>query len=139
MRRGNVIEIFGSCAAEFGDRSAIEHAGRKLTYAELDARSHSLANYLIARARRRRPAGPCSSHTPRCHHVQPLHSKAASSSSLDPAAGEEARADAVARRAALFIVEPKFIDSSYGSVGLRDLNFSPGAERDARGNGHAIG
>ncbi len=33
MRRGNVIELFGNCAAEFGDRTALEHAGRELTYA----------------------------------------------------------------------------------------------------------
>lgn len=43
----NVQEMFSRIAAEFGPRLAIERGGRRFTYAELEAESNRLANFLV--------------------------------------------------------------------------------------------
>jgi amino acid adenylation domain-containing protein len=43
----SVQEMFSRTAAEFGPRTAIERGGRGVSYAELEAESNRLANYLL--------------------------------------------------------------------------------------------
>lgn len=45
----SVQEMFSRTAAEFGSRTAIERGGRRMTYAELEAESNRLANFLLER------------------------------------------------------------------------------------------
>jgi amino acid adenylation domain-containing protein len=45
----SVQQLFSRTAAEFGSRVAIERGGRRVTYAELEAESNRLANYLLER------------------------------------------------------------------------------------------
>jgi amino acid adenylation domain-containing protein len=45
----SVQEMFSRTAAEFGPQVAIEHGGRPVTYAKLEAESNRLANFLLER------------------------------------------------------------------------------------------
>src|SRR5262245_52672632 len=45
----SVQEMFSRTAAEFGSRTAIERGGRRMNYAELEAESNRLANFLLER------------------------------------------------------------------------------------------
>src|SRR5689334_23078635 len=49
MKFESVQELFSRTAAEFGPRVAIEHGGRRIAYAELEAESNRLANFLLER------------------------------------------------------------------------------------------
>src|SRR5690242_5544843 len=44
----SVQDLFSRMAAEFGPHVAIERGGRRVTYAELEAESNRLANFLLA-------------------------------------------------------------------------------------------
>jgi amino acid adenylation domain-containing protein len=48
----SVQDLFSRMAAEFGPRVAIERGGRRVTYAELEAESNRLANFLLAGAQK---------------------------------------------------------------------------------------
>jgi amino acid adenylation domain-containing protein len=48
MSNESVQEMFGRVAAEFGPQVAIDGAGRRVTYATLEAESNRLANFLLA-------------------------------------------------------------------------------------------
>ncbi|HEX8560263.1 MAG TPA: amino acid adenylation domain-containing protein [Pyrinomonadaceae bacterium] len=47
MRHESVQEMFSRVAADAGTRAAVERGGRRLTYAQLEAESKRLANFLI--------------------------------------------------------------------------------------------
>jgi amino acid adenylation domain-containing protein len=47
MKHSSVQEMVSAVAAEFGPQVAIEHGGHTLTYAELEAESNRLANFLL--------------------------------------------------------------------------------------------
>jgi amino acid adenylation domain-containing protein len=47
MSYESVQEMFSRVAAEFGPQTAIERAGRRVTYANLEAESNRLANFLL--------------------------------------------------------------------------------------------
>ena len=48
MSYESVQEMFSRVAVEFGSQTAIERAGRRVTYANLEAESNRLANFLLA-------------------------------------------------------------------------------------------
>ena len=48
MSNESVQELFSRTAAEFGSQVAIERGGRRISYAELEAESNRLANFLLA-------------------------------------------------------------------------------------------
>src|SRR5215213_3245733 len=47
MKNESVQEMFSRSAAEFGSQVAIDRSGRRVTYAELEAESNRLANFLL--------------------------------------------------------------------------------------------
>jgi amino acid adenylation domain-containing protein len=47
MKYQGVQEMFSKAAKKFGKRAAIEVAGKRMTYAELEAQANNLANFLI--------------------------------------------------------------------------------------------
>src|SRR5215470_169692 len=49
MKHESIQELFGRTADRCGDRVAAEGGGKSVTYAELEAESNRLANFLLAR------------------------------------------------------------------------------------------
>ena len=49
MSYESVQEMFSRMAVAFGPQAAIEHGARRVTYADLEAESNRLANFLLAR------------------------------------------------------------------------------------------
>src|ERR1041385_3733198 len=47
MKYRSVQEMFSDAAATFGPRAAIAHGGHTLTYAQLEAESNRLSNFLV--------------------------------------------------------------------------------------------
>lgn len=47
MTYESVQEMFSRVAAEAGQRTAVERGGRRLSYAQLEAESNRLANFLL--------------------------------------------------------------------------------------------